>query len=82
MYPRIAEGDLALVHRQTSVDSGSLAVVLVDHEEAVVKKVYYGADWIELLSINPAYPPRKFCGADVQRVFVIGKVISVLQTWE
>lgn len=82
MYPRIAEGDLALVHRQTSVDSGSLAVVLVDQEEAVVKKVYYGADWIELLSINPAYPPRKFCGADVQRVFVIGKVISVLQTWE
>lgn len=82
MYPRIAEGDLALVHRQTSVDSGSLAVVLVDQEEAVVKKVYYGADWIELLSINPAYPPRKFCGAAVQRVFVIGKVISVLQTWE
>lgn len=82
MYPRIAEGDLALVHRQTSVDSGSLAVVLVNHEEAVVKKVYYGSDWIELLSINPAYPPRKFVGEEVQKVFVIGKVISVLQTWE
>ena len=82
MYPRIAEGDLALVHKQTSVDSGSLAVVVVDEEEAVCKKVYYGNDWIELMSINPAFEPRKFVGADVQRVTVIGKVISVLQQWE
>lgn len=71
MSPRIPEGTLIVVQRQNSVDSGSLAVVSIDSEEAVVKKVYYGSDWIELLSFNPDYAPRKFSGADVQRVFTV-----------
>lgn len=82
MSPRIPEGTLIVVQRQNSVDSGSLAVVSIDSEEAVVKKVYYGSDWIELLSFNPDYAPRKFSGADVQRVFVIGKVIKSIMDWE
>lgn len=82
MSPRIPEGTLIVVQRQNSVDSGSLAVVSIDSEEAVVKKVYYGSDWIELLSFNPDYAPRKFSGADVQRVFVIGKVIKSITDWE
>ena len=82
MSPRIPEGTLIVVQRQSSVDSGSLAVVSIDSEEAVVKKVYYGSDWIELLSFNPDYAPRKFSGADVQRVFVIGKVIKSIMDWE
>ena len=82
MYPRIAEGDHALVHKQESVDSGSLAVVVIDDEEAIIKKVYYGADWIELVSLNPNYPPRKFVGHEVTRVYVVGRVISVTSHWE
>lgn len=82
MSPRIPEGTLIVVQRQNSVDSGALAVVSIDSEEAVVKKVYYGSDWIELLSFNPDYAPRKFSGADVQRVFVIGKVIKSITDWE
>lgn len=82
MSPRIPEGTLIVVQRQNSVDSGALAVVSIDSEEAVVKKVYYGDDWIELLSFNPDYAPRKFSGADVQRVFVIGKVIKSIMDWE
>ena len=78
MYPRIEEGALALVHRQSSVDSGSVAVLAIDLDEAVLKKVYYGNDWIDLVSYNPNYPTRRFSGADVQRVCVIGQVLSVL----
>lgn len=80
MSPKIDNGDKVLIRRQESVDSGQIAVVLIDGEEAVVKRVMYGDDWIELHSINPYYPPRRFEGADVQRVRVMGLVKEVSKT--
>ena len=77
MYPKIEDGDKLLIKKQESVDSGSVAVVLIDDEEASVKKVVYGADWIELHSFNPYYPPRRFEGAEVQRIRVLGLVKQV-----
>ena len=77
MEPQICEGDFALIQRQTSVDSGSLAVVTVDDENGVIKKVIYGDDWIELISFNPYYPIRRFEGADVQRIRVVGLVKEI-----
>ena len=80
MSPLIDNGSRVLVRRQESVDSGQIAVVLVDDEEARVKKVTYGDNWIELISINPYYPPTKFENADVQRVRVLGLVKEVSKT--
>ena len=42
--------------------------------EAVVKKVTYGADWIELHSINPEYKTRRFEGQNVTRIRILGQV--------
>lgn len=80
MSPLIDNGDQVLVRRQTSVDSGQIAIVIIDCEEAVIKKVIYGSSWIELISINPYYPPRRFEGENVQRVFVFGLVKKVNKT--
>ena len=77
MYPMLMENDLVLVRCQTSVDSGSLAVVIVDDEDGVIKRVVYGEDFIELQSINPMYPPRRFEGRDVLRIRVFGLVKEV-----
>lgn len=74
MSPKIEDGDIIRVHKQESVDSGSIAVVLLDGEEGLVKKVVYGDDWIELHSINPYYPPRRFEGEEVLRLRVVGLV--------
>jgi repressor LexA len=76
MEPRLYEGDLVLIRRQTSIDNGSYGVVTIDDEEGVVKIVQYDKDSITLISQNHNYPPRKFTGADVQRIRVIGKVIE------
>lgn len=65
MEPVLCEGDLVLVRKQTSVDNGSMAVMLVGGEEGLVKKIFYGPDWIELHSLNPAYAVRRFEGPDV-----------------
>lgn len=79
MYPKIENGDTVLVHKQDSVDSGTIAVVLLDEEDALVKKITYGDEWIELRSINPMYPPMRFEGADVLRIRVLGAVKMVLK---
>ena len=79
MYPKIEDGDIIQVHKQDSVDSGSLAVVLVDGEEALVKKVVYGETWIELHSINPMYKTVRFNGADGLRVRVLGLVRKIIK---
>ncbi len=77
MYPMFMEGDLVLVRCQTSVDSGSYAVVTIDGEDGVVKRVVYGDDFIELQSINPMYPPRRFEGEEVLRIRVFGLVKEI-----
>lgn len=80
MSPLIDDGSRVLLKKQNSVDNGQIAVVLIDDEEAVVKKVYYGKNWIELQSVNPYYPPRRFEDADVQRVNILGLVKEVSKT--
>ena len=77
MYPKLEEGDLVLVQCCDSVDSSSYAVVIVDNEDGVIKRVVYDKDHIELQSVNPMYPPRRFDGRDVERIRVFGLVKEV-----
>jgi len=81
MAPQIAENDLVLVRTQTSVDSGDVAVVLVDDMEGMIKKVVYDETNIHLISFNPYYPEKHFSDADVLRVRVVGKVIESKRKW-
>ena len=79
MYPKIEDGDLIQVHKQSTVESGQVGVVLIDGEEAFVKKVVYGEKWIELHSFNPMYKTMRFNGADVQRIRILGVVKKVIK---
>lgn len=77
MYPIFIENDLVLVKLTDSIDSGSYGVVIIDGEDGVIKKVVYGKDFIELQSVNPAYPPRRFEGSEVLRISVCGLVKEI-----
>lgn len=79
MYPKIEDGDTIVVRKQDSVDSHSIAVIMLDSEEAVVKKIVYGEDWIELRSINPEYQTRRFEGEDALQLRVVGLVKQVIK---
>lgn len=76
MLPLLAEGDLVIVHDQADVESGQTAVVLINGEEATVKKVIKTKDGIELHAMNPYYPVKKFTFEDMQKipVKIIGRV--------
>ena len=76
MAPTIEDGDRILVRRRDSVDSGSVAVVMIG-DEAFVKKIKFGRGWVELHSINPYYPVRRFENESANDVRVVGSVIEV-----
>ena len=81
MYPKLIEGDTILCLRTDSVDSGELAVIIYDGDEATVKKVVYetGKDWLELVPINPEYPVKRIEGADLTQCRVLGKVVKLIR---
>ena len=79
MSPKIEDGDLLLIRRQTSVDSGDIGAFLVDGEDGYVKRVKYDTDYITFISLNPDYEPITFVGSEVQRVLVVGKVIKIVK---
>ena len=56
-------------------------MVMVDNEMGVVKRLVYGNDYIELQSVNPMYPPRRFNGADMEKIRVFGKVKGMKRTF-
>lgn len=80
MEPRIWDGDVVIVHKQDDVDSGSVAVVLVDGEEATVKQIKKSEDGMTLIGWNPAvYPPKFYTWAEVEKlpVQILGIVKEV-----
>lgn len=80
MAPKIENGDIIQVRKQDSVDSGTVAVVLIDGDEGLVKYIMYGETWIELRSINPMYKPMRFNGPDKLRVRVVGLVTKIIKS--
>lgn len=76
MLPLLSEGDLVIVHDQDDVDSGQTAIVLINGEEATIKKVIKTNEGIELHSMNPYYPIKKFTFDDMKKIpiKIIGRV--------
>lgn len=79
MYPKIEEGDSIQVLKQDWCDSGQVAVILIDGEDSVVKKIEYDKNSITLLSFNPEYAPRVFKGAERDRLRILGIVRKVIK---
>lgn len=76
MSPTIEDGDRILVKRQDSVENGSIAVVMIG-DDAFVKKIKFEKNCIELHSINPYYPVKKFEKEEANSVNIVGLVKEV-----
>ncbi len=78
MEPYIHDGDLALVRKQSDVDSGSLAVVIINGDEGTLKKVVKQDGALILQPFNHDYSPQIFYGDSLNSVHIVGKVISTV----
>ena len=77
MTPLFNNGDTVIVHKQDDFENGDNCVVLINGEEATIKKVYKGNTGIELKAVNPYYPPRVFSIEDIKDLPV--KIIGVVE---
>jgi repressor LexA len=73
----IHEGDLVAIHKQPDASDGEIVAVLIDDEEATVKRLRRKDGKVYLHSENPAYEPMVF----TEGVELIGKVVSVLRRY-
>lgn len=84
MEPKIQENDLLIVRKQEDVDSGDIAIVLINGDEATVKQVKKSKDGITLVGFNlSVYSPTFYSNEDIQNlpVRIIGKVIESRHEW-
>lgn len=79
MEPKFSDGDVIIVRKQPIVDNGEIAVVLVNGDEATVKKFYKLDSGVQLISTNPIYEPFFYTADEVNNlpVVVIGKVVEL-----
>lgn len=79
MYPKIEDGDIVAVRKQSDFENGNIVVILVDNDEGLVKKIYQDRDKIRLVSINPEYPDKIFKGEEIYRLRVVGVVKQIIK---
>ena len=79
MEPRIKEGDVVIVRKQPDVESGDIAIVLVNGDEATVKKILKFKDGIKLIPLNPAFEPFYYTNKEIASlpVTILGKVVEL-----
>lgn len=79
MEPRMRDGDVVIVRKQDTAETGDTVVVLVNGDSATVKKIKAGPDGISLIPTNPAYDPIFYTAAEVESlpVRIIGRVVEL-----
>lgn len=71
---RIHDGDLLLIRKQSDVEDGEIAAVVIN-DEAVLKRVYKQNGTLVLQSANASYPPKIVTEGKVQIVGKLKKII-------
>ena len=74
----ILEGDVVILRRGDTADSGDIVVALIDSEEATLKRLRKRGNSIALEAANPAYETRIF-GPD--RVRIQGKLVAMIRRY-
>lgn len=81
MAPQINEGDLALVHKQQSADSGDLIVAMVNGEEGTIKRYVRQGAAVILQPFNPDYAPMVLSEDELNDFHIVGKVVQTVHRW-
>lgn len=80
MEPTLRDGDVVIVKKQPTVDSGDIAIVLVNGNDATVKEIKESPSGITLIGHNVAvYTPHFYSNHDIESlpIQIIGKVVEM-----
>lgn len=85
MSPLFDEGDYLIVHKlDGEFNTNDICIVLINGDEATVKKVVKTDTGIELHAFNPYYPVKKFTYEEMDKlpVRIIGVVVRQIRNWK
>lgn len=85
MAPLFDEGDYLIVHKTDGdFNTGDIGIVLINGDEATVKKVVKTDNGIELQAFNPYYPAKRYTYEEMQNlpVKLIGVVVRQIRNWK
>lgn len=79
MEPRMVEGDVVIVMKQETAETGDIVIATVNGTDATCKRLKKYRDGIELIPINPSYDPQFYTNEEVvnKPVRIIGKVVEL-----
>lgn len=79
MAPYILDGDILIVKHSPVVDSGQIAIVKVNGDDATCKRLIINDAGITLMPYNPTFQPMIFSPQDVEDkpVIIIGEVVEI-----
>lgn len=79
MEPRFVEGDVVIVRKQETADSGDIVVALVNGDSATIKKLKRHQNGITLVPSNAAYEPMYYSSEEIMElpVTILGKVVEL-----
>ena len=74
---RINDGDIVFIRKQSTVDNGEIAAVIIN-DEATLKRVYYYPDEGKLILSpeNPKYPPLVYINEELNSIKILGKAVA------
>lgn len=84
MLPKLEEGDVVIVKKQEDVETGDIAIVLVNGDEATIKQIKKVDGGIMLYGFNPdVYEPHFYSNQQIEElpVRILGKVIESRRSW-
>lgn len=82
MEPRISDGDLALVHRQPTLENGDLGVLVYGVDgEGTLKRYIQRGNAVVLQPFNPAYEELVLRGEELEHLYIAGKVVETKARW-
>ena len=73
----IHEGDLLLIRQQSDVDSGDIAVVSINGDDATLKRIIKKENALILQPENPAYETKIFIGTEADSVHIRGRLMKL-----
>lgn len=78
MAPRILEGDVVIIRRQETIESGEVAAVIVNGDSATLKRVKYADNGLWLLGNNPSFQPIFYSKEECTSlpVRILGKMVE------
>ncbi len=77
METTFSDGDTVIVHKQDTFNSGNICIVLINGNEATIKKVYKIENGIELVALNPSFEDKKYSFEEMKKIPI--QIIGVVK---